>query len=47
MTNFLTWLLAILAALWFWFMPVHYAGDGGDGITEPPATVAAVGVADP
>ncbi len=47
MTSLLTWLLAIVAALWLWFMPVQYEGDGGDAAMDPPPTIAAVDVADP
>jgi hypothetical protein len=44
MTYVLTWLIAILAALVLWSMPVRFEGDV---TTAPPPTIAAVDVADP
>jgi hypothetical protein len=44
MTSLVPWLIAILAALWLWVMPVPSAGDG---TTAPPPTIAAVSAADP
>ena len=51
MTHLFTWLIAILAALVLWFMPVQYeaGGDPGDVMTDPPPTVIFTGdvVSDP
>ena len=49
MINLFTWLIAIFAALWLWFMPVQYEGDV-DGVTSaPPPTVTFIGgdISDP
>jgi hypothetical protein len=46
MSSLLMWLIAILAALWLWFMPVQYESDGGDVTTGPPPTIAAIDAAD-
>ena len=43
MTYILTWLIAILAALWLWFMPVQYESDGGDVTRDPPPTITFIG----
>ena len=43
MTYILTWLIAILAALRLWFMPVQYESNGGDVKSDPPLTITFIG----